>query len=302
MSYTLKTECGQEAIADGKWVGQMTVEIHNSPPEYPVGRRDPDAEVIGVNKNDYWLHSTATKSYRNATGCWSQIRTVAVVSRFPFAVLTRHMVGTEFELADICPARQIHNGELGRYPELPNLPRVCHQITGQNGKMLKFVSWAEVAQAYGETDFWKLWQATMPLAPGFDFYVTYQETTEMARVCYPRPVNGVELTHTSTEFSSRHTPDRVEEYIAKHCDPSNTETVDRLRARMNDMYQRHLSGHLDWLRNTREHKTIPRDLLWDDPIIDLDHLCVPLGFARSVLLARRFGLILPNVKKAEKNS
>lgn len=299
MSYIVKTEHGQEVvIADGKWIGQMTVEIHDAPPNYPVGRQDPAPEVIGVEKKDCRFYCMARQSYRNGTGCWSEIRVMTVVSHFPFAVLKRNMVGTEFENADIRPARQVHKGELGRYPKLPNLPKVCHQIMGEDGKVREFVQWSEVAAAYGEFDLRKLWRDMLPLARRFDFQATYRETMQTARVHYPRPVTGNKLTHITEEFLSCSSPERVENYITRHADEYGAEKTNRLRTKMKETHARRLADHQDWVCRIRERKTIPGELLWDDPVLQFDHLCVPLSFARSILLAKRFGFV-PNVNRAE---
>lgn len=290
MSYTLKTAYGQKVeVPDGWWINTMTDEIHGCPADYPVGRQDPPEEVVGVKPNGYQLHCTAEQPYRNGAGGYSSIRKMTVSSRFPFAVVRRTMVGTEFEGVDIRPARQIHKSELGRYPTLPNLPKVCHRIMGERDRMVEFVQWADVASAYGEPDLRKLWRDMMPLE-GYGLTVTYRETMNIATVCYPRPVDGKVLCHTSLEFTSLSAPERVEKYIAEHAEEYNQQRADALRTRMREMHTRRATDHAEWVKNIMGRKTIPRHLLWDDPILQFGHLCVPISFARSILSAKRYGV------------
>lgn len=288
-----RSSVGVVEVPDGQWVVEHVYwerhyGSHGGRPNAPDLR---DAEVIGLGDRVPQYHCTSGSSYRNGGGGMSGIEFRAIVSSHPFAVVQHHTVGADYVFASVTSARQIHKGELGHYPMLPGLPDVVCRRSYGNGKEREFVKWSEVAATYGETDLRQLWRTFMPFRPpSNDFLVTYEEAQNVGQVHYPRSFNGTPSAYYSDAFRTGFTEERIEAVIASRNRP-DPEADDCLRARMKDLRERLQIEHEQHVKKVCARQWVIGHVLWDDPVLQLEHLCVPVAFARSVLICKRFGYV-----------
>jgi hypothetical protein len=294
MSYKIRTQptvaCRTSVplheVPDGQWVVEdIYFERHMVPGVRQCANLDP--RVIISNNRKVVFYETNSSSYANAGGGQSRTWFSTAACTHPFAVVSCHAVGADHVFASIMTARQIHKGELGRYPTLPGMPEVVCQRIGTDGKAQKFVRWSEVAAAYGETDLRRLWTMFMPFC-GRDLCVTYMEAENIGRVYYAQRYDGRPLDYYSDEFRTLFTDERVEEIARRQPD---SDKADALRRRMQEDSRRLLCEHEEHVKKIRLRRWVIDSILWDDPVLQLEHLFVPVAFARSVLTCKRFGYI-----------
>lgn len=273
-------------VPDGQWI---VLDVYWERHEYrgPKAPDKRDAEVIGLGDHPVTRHRTHEHSYNNAGGGISETGFFAFTSAYPFAVVQYHGIGENYVFANVWSARQIHKDELGRYPDLPGLPEVvCERADQKRGGVRKFVRWSEVAASYGEANLRKLWGMFMPFWRK-DYGVTYAEASNVAAVRYPGSL-GQPRAYWSEEFRTGFTEERVQKHIDEH--GLEQERADALHARMEKFRQDRRIEHAALVEQVRNRQWVPGGL-WDDPVLELEHLCVPLSFARSVLICKRFGFV-----------
>lgn len=288
MGYVIVKRPSRETVPveDGKWVAERRIEHYSHAPQnVPL--------VLGITPDDWsngtvWTVVVSRDQYTTGNGGWADHSSHMLIADKPFAVLTINVIAGYCASASLLPARQIHRGELGREAPIDNLPAVWHdQSAGGNPR--HWVHWMDVAMAYGENDPSKLWQEFIPFSRKLP--VCYQGSKAFSRVCYPQRLVGRSLEHYSPWVPASEA--EVEERIAKMVSIGmGPEGVQRVR---------------NWFREKDDHlrsydaaiaagKILPQEVLWDDPVLRLERMSVPLAFAKDVLRCKQFGYH-PNFEK-----
>ncbi len=281
-------------VPEGQWVAKITLTGCTADTNWrgPPSPKDRDPEVIGADRKKM-NHFELRGGYNcpNAGGGYTWSRELLIASHQPFAVVRSLFVGPTHYRAKIEPSRQIHKGELGRDAPLNVLPAVTRSEDMWEGakRTTAWVEWSEIAKMYGESDLRKLWNMFMPFVSPSEHYVTsggfsylpvrYADTGGHGRVFY-RPTSnyGLRLKHWLD------VPFDGSEYDAKRA------RMPQHAAKITEFETRRREDHEERLIKVRARQRIP-DVLHDDPVLALEHLCVPVSFAKSILYCKQFGYI-----------